>query len=68
MANMLARENPLADDSGDPHRGGSSSALSGDSTWEGASDAAGREGGVVISRKTSPAGDSDFDYSDDDAE
>lgn len=68
MANMLAREDPLADDDGEPHRRGSPSALSGDSGGEGASEAVGREGAVVISRRTSPDGDSDFDYSDDDAE
>jgi len=68
MANMLARENPLADDNGDPNKGGSSSALSGNSGGEVASVAVGREGAEVISRRTSPAGDSDYDYSDDDAE
>ena len=68
MANMLARENPLADDSGDPHALATPSDLSGGSGAEGGPGAAGWEGAVVISRGTRPAGDSDFDYSDDDAE
>ncbi|CAM9555631.1 unnamed protein product [Pylaiella littoralis] len=58
MANMLARETPSADDKDNCQR-----ALSTTSALHGGR---GKRGAVVISRATSPAGDSDFDYSDDD--